>query len=113
MPDAETDAVVTSEPVGSRRDNPWELLAIALLVALPGVILLFQGSDLVSLVPRGMTLMHQAIYRGIRRSDILVMSPATAHVIGFLALAIAMSLVVLYFYLLRSASRQHQESEAG
>lgn len=113
LPDAEVDAVLTSEPFGSRRDNPWELLAIALLVAIPGVILLFQGSELVSLAPRGMTLMHQAIYRGIRRSDILVMSPGTAHVIGLLALAIAMSLVVLYFYLLRSASRQEQESEGG
>ncbi len=78
-----------AEELASR--NPWELLVIACLIALPGVVLMLQAHDLVVVAP----------YRRISRRAISIISAADAHLIGAFVIAAALSLIALFFYLRR------------
>jgi len=103
LPDAQTPEPPPIQDAA--RDNPWEVAGFALLVALPGIALLLQKSNLLLQVPRRMDLFHGPVY-GLRRSDILVISPGDAHVMGWIVVAIALGLIALYFYLRRTAARE-------
>jgi SAM-dependent methyltransferase len=93
-PDVEMRVEPQSVAPPSASTNPWELLALALLVALPGVVLLLQKYDLVLVAP----------YRRISRRAITIIPPNDAHLIGALVIAAALFLVALYFYLRRTAT---------
>jgi hypothetical protein len=70
-----------------KRNNPWELLAIAALFILPGVTLIFQGEPII-VVPH------------VGRGDPFIesLSPAGAHIAGWCAVALGIFFVILYFY---------------
>jgi len=104
LPDGQSAGVPLSTDEGEAGDNPWEILAFAFVLALPGVGLLVQKSNLLMQMPRGMDFFHSAVYRSIRRSDILVISPGDAHLLGGIVVAVALALVALYFHLRRAAA---------
>ena len=74
----------------AKRNNPWELLAVAVLVAGPGLALLLQRHAVLFLNPGGRGSASQ-----LRAT---VLSPVAAHVFGGFAVAFGVFLVVLYFY---------------
>ena len=80
----------------ARRNNPWELLVIALLYLLPSVGLLTQKKP---------TLLLQA-----RRSmsDATILTPPMAHVFGGFAILVSLTFVILYFYVRYSAGREEK-----
>jgi hypothetical protein len=78
-------------PEPAANSNPWELLAIGLLVALPGVVLMLQKHELVMVAPG----------RQISRRTITIISSTDAHLIGAIVMVVALSLVALFFYLRR------------
>jgi len=91
VPDVEglDQETLPAEELANR--NPWELLAIASLIALPGVVLMLQTHDLIVIAP----------YRRISRRAISVISAVDAHLLGGFVIAAALSLVALFFYLRR------------
>ena len=92
-------AVVLSAGSGAQaevrqpQNNPWEFLALALLVAIPGVVLLLQKHDLLIYSPRR------------RRWITSVMPVSTVHILGALVLAAAVFLAWLFFYVRREIQR--------
>lgn len=66
-------------------NNPWELLVIAFLVLIPGIVLLLQERNLV-IVP------------SMRRRGITVIPASDAHLLGILVIGGAFFLVFLFFY---------------
>ena len=84
--------------LGERPNNPWEFLALALLVAIPGVVLLLQKQKLIMAVP----------WRD--RWLATVMPVNTVHVLGVLVLAAAAFLVGLFFYVRREINREREPS---
>ena len=79
----------------AKRDNPWEVLALASLIFFPGVALLLQKEPFVQISPAG-------------RAHVQAMAfPASvAHWAGVLAIVFSLLLVALYIYALRTAPRQ-------
>ena len=75
-------------------NNPWQLLALAGLVAIPGVMLLAQKYDLVL-----------EAYRWPTRRGTTIILPTAAHILGLVIIAIACWLVFLYFYVRRDIAR--------
>ena len=72
-----------------RKNDPWEVLVVAGLFFFPGVAMLFQ---------RGTVVAFQQSFRYLP-SDVMVLSKHGAHIFG--ALAIAVSLVIVWFYFCR------------
>ena len=84
-------------PLRSLAENyPWEILAIAALLLLPGLSLLLQK--------HGLILVGWWGGRISRRATTIV-SPATAHVLGALVVALAFLLIILFFYTRRAIKR--------
>ena len=79
-----------------RPNNPWEFLALALLVAIPGVVLLLQKQNLVIAVP------------GRKRWFPTVMPINTVHALGALVVTAAVFLVCLFFYVRRAINRERE-----
>jgi hypothetical protein len=77
------------------KNNPWEILAMATLFFLPGLILLLHRGPLVA---------PQQSFR-YAPSSVTAISEHGAHILGTLAIAVALSLVALYFYLRREIAR--------
>src|SRR5713226_2244795 len=82
----------------ARRNNPWELLVIALLVFVPGLIMLFQREP--------MTGFAAPTNKG--RAILEILSPEAAHIFGWIAVAVAVFLVGLYFYTRVSIARDEK-----
>jgi len=93
------------EPVlqQSAKNNPWEILAFASLLLLPGIGLLVQKHDLVLVAWKG--------YK-VGRTSITFFSPATAHVLGALVIAVALLLTMLFFYTRRAIMREQVAAAA-
>ncbi len=83
------------------RNNPWEILALAALLLLPGIALLRQKHDLVLVDWHG--------YQRGSTSPVFF-SPVTAHILGALVIAVALSLVLLFFCVRRSIMREGAEA---
>jgi SAM-dependent methyltransferase len=83
--------------------NPWELLAVALLLALPGFVLLFQTKGIVLVAP----------YRRITRGAITLIPAANVQLIGAFVVAAALFLVGVYFYLRRNAAALERETTSN
>ena len=82
-----------------RKNDPWEVLVVAGLFFFPGVAMLFQ---------RGTVVAFQKSFRYLP-SDVMVLSEHGAHIFG--ALAIAVSLVIVWFYFcLRRAIVRDEEA---
>jgi hypothetical protein len=78
-------------------NKPWEFLALALLVAIPGILLLLQKHDLLIVAP-------------VRRRWVTTTMPVTnVHILGALVLGAALYLAWLFFYV-RSAINRDQAS---
>jgi putative signal transducing protein len=73
-------------------NNPWEFLVIALLVLIPGILLLLQKGNLV-------------IVASMRRRGITLVPPSNAHFLGILVIGAALFLVFLFFYVRRAIAR--------
>ena len=78
----------------ARRENPWELLAIAARVFFPGVIMLLQTKPMVA-APQAFASAKYPLPGHL----IEVISPEVAHVIGILAITFSALVVVLYFWM--------------
>jgi Putative prokaryotic signal transducing protein len=72
------------------KNNPWEILVIAALLLVPSLGLLLQKHGLIL-----------AAWRSgrISRTETIIVSPATAHVLGALGVAGAFLLTILFFYI--------------
>ena len=70
-----------------RKNSPWEFLLIALLVSVPGILLLAQKEDLILF----------ASTRQLVRGDFTVISPTNAHWMGAAVIGLALFLVFLFF----------------
>lgn len=94
----ETTATIAGDRLQqrARTNNPWELLALAALLLLPGLTLLMQQGELILLAPD----------RRISRYSITAFSSTTAHVLGALVIAVALLLTVLFFYTRRLITRE-------
>lgn len=78
-----------------KRDNPWEVLALASLIFLSGVVLLLQKGPFVQISSTGRARVRATAF------------PASvAHGAGIIAIVIALLLLGLYVYALRTAPRQ-------
>jgi hypothetical protein len=80
-----------------RSNNPWQLLALAALIAIPGVMLLAQKYGLMLVAyrrptPRGTT----------------IITPTFAHLLGLLLIAISCFFVFLYFYVRRDIANAEE-----
>jgi hypothetical protein len=79
-------------------NNPWQLLALALLVAIPGVMLLAQKYNLLLVA-----------YRRPTSSGTTIITPTDAHLLGLVIVAVSCFLVFLYFYVRRDISRDREK----
>src|SRR5438309_112296 len=77
-------------------NNPWEFLAVAALLLIPGLTLLLQNGELILLAPD-----HR-----INRHSIAIFSSTTVHMLGALVIAAALLLIVLFFYVRRAITRE-------
>jgi len=84
----------------ARPENPWELLAIASLFLLPGVALLLQHDTVRFRQPRARYF----------SAAIAEFSVGQAHFYGWCAVAVALFLVIAYFYVRRAAIREASEA---
>jgi hypothetical protein len=84
-------------PQSLAKNNPWEILAIATLLLLPGIGLLLQKHQLLLVAWRG---------GRISRTATTIFSPATAHVMGALVIMVAFLLAILFFYIRREIKRE-------
>jgi hypothetical protein len=75
-----------------RKNNPWEVLVVAGLFFFPGVAMLFQRGTLVG---------FQQSFRYLP-SGSMVLSEHGAHIFGALAIAVSLVIVWFYFYLRRA-----------
>ena len=73
----------------AKRENPWELLVLALCFVLPGIALILHRGEVV-LLNQGRTLVWRSIF-----------SPTAAHIWGAVAVIAGLLFVWLYFYVLR------------
>ena len=80
----------------TRRNNPWELLVLALLFCIPAVVVLLQKRPFV--FPSF----------GSRVAQITLWSPTELHVLGCFGIVVATILVALYFYVRRSIAREEK-----
>jgi len=82
-----------------RANNPWQLLALAALVAVPGVMLLAQQHNLLLVA-----------YSRPTRRGITIITPGNAHILGLVIIAICCVLVFLYFHVRRDIAREREEA---
>lgn len=85
------------------KNNPWEILALAFLLLLPGVALLLQKHVLVLTALGG---------RRITRNTTTVFSPAAAHLFGAFVLAVVALLTISFFCARRAIMRDQTTTEA-
>ncbi len=80
----------------AKRNNPWELLAIAALFFVPAVDMLFQK--------------HPFVFPsfGNRVAQITQWSANKLHVLGWFGVAVALLLIILYFYARAAIARDEQ-----
>ena len=79
------------------RNNPWEILVLALLLLLPGLGLILQKHQLILIPSRSR----------MSRTSITIFSPATAHFFGGLVIGLVLLLVILFFFIRRTITREH------
>jgi hypothetical protein len=89
-PGNDTWPVESETPVEVTKNNPWELLTIAMFFLLPAVCVL--------------TIKYPAIVASSRRARSAIAAVSVLHFLGWLAIAFAVSLIVAYAYLRRSPS---------
>src|SRR6266581_7756303 len=81
-----------------RKNDPWEVLIVAALFFFPGFALLFQCEPIIA---------FQQSFRWLP-SGAIAMSPHGAHIFGLLAIAVA--LVIVWFYFRLRAQIRRDES---
>ena len=81
-----------------RKNDPWEVLVVAGLFFFPGVAMLFQ---------RGTLVAFQQSFRYLP-SDVMVISEHGAHILGALAIVVSLVIVWFYFYLRRVIARDEE-----
>jgi ascorbate-specific PTS system EIIC-type component UlaA len=79
----------------ARRNDPWELLVIAFMIFIPGLIMLFHQGPMIGLVART---------RGGKQL-LEVLSPEGAHIVGAIAITFSILIVVLYVWARRAIAR--------
>jgi hypothetical protein len=80
-------------------NNPWEILAVAALLLLPGLTLLLQKHELVLVGPPDRSGRYLRTF----------FSQTAVHLIGILVIAVALLLTILFFYIRRVNSREEPE----
>jgi hypothetical protein len=80
----------------TKRSNPWELLVIAALFCVPGVVIILQKQPFV--FPSF----------GSRVAQITLWSLTELHVLGWFGVVVAASLIALYFYARCSIAREEK-----
>jgi hypothetical protein len=83
-----------------QRDNPWELLAFALLLFAGGLDMVVQRDPMAAAPNVG---------RGRRFGEAL--SPEGAHIVGWCAIVIAVLITALFFYVRWSSSAVSKGNE--
>ena len=81
-----------------RKNNPWEVLVVAALFFLPGLVMLFQ---------RGTLVAFQQSFKHLP-SGFMVLSEHGAHILGMLAIAVGLVIFWFYFYLRRAIARDNR-----
>src|SRR5438874_834135 len=84
----------------AKRNNPWELLAMAALVFFPGLVMLAQTKPMIAFpLGSGSGRDHGPMY------GVEIISPDVAHIFGVIALVFATMFVGLYIYMRRLLAR--------
>ena|ERR1044071_8209361 len=78
-------------------NNPWQFLALAGLVAIPGIMLLAQTQNLLLIE-----------YRRPRWRWAGIIAPTEAHLLGLVVILVSCFLVFLYFYVRRDIARDRE-----
>ena len=86
----------------AKRNNPWELLVFALLVFVPGVVMLLQKEPMVAFPPPSSRF---------EQFTIEVISPNVAHIFGILAISFSSLIVIFYFYARQAIARDLQAGD--
>ena len=84
---------ITEKPA---RNNPWEILVLALLLLLPGLGLILQRHQII-LIPSS---------NRMSRTSITIFSPGTAHFFGAIVIGVVLLLVILFFYIRWAITRE-------
>ena len=79
----------------AKRNDPWELLVIAFMIFIPGLIMLFHQGPMLGLV---------AGTRG-GKQFLEVLSPEGAHIVGAIAVICSILIAVLYVWARRAIAR--------
>lgn len=77
------------------KNDPWEILAVAGLFFFPGLVIVMHRGPLIAV---------QQSFR-YTPSSVTAISEHGAHILGALAIAVAVALVALYFYVRREIAR--------
>jgi hypothetical protein len=80
-----------------RKNDPWEALVVAGLFFFPGVAMLFQHGTLIAF--------QQSFYAP---SGFMVLSEHGAHMFDAFAIAVSLVIVWFYFYLRRAIARDEE-----
>lgn len=99
---AVVSAPSADQKAAERKNIPWEFLLIALLVSVPGLVLLMQKHDLILF----------ASTRRLVRGDFTVISPTNAHWLGAGVIGAAVFLVFLFLYVRRAIATDEKTRAA-
>ena len=84
----------------AKRNNPWELLAIAALIFVPGILMLLQKKPMIRLPLGSGSWRDPGPMYGVE-----IISPSVAHIFGSLAILFSVLIVILYFWVRRTIAR--------
>src|SRR4051812_37381477 len=82
----------------AKRRDPWELLVIAFMVFIPGLIMLLHHGPMIGFAAR--TRSH--------RGYLEMLSPEGAHIFGAIAVTVSALIALSYFWARRAISRDPQ-----
>jgi len=84
----------------AKRNNPWELLAIAALIFVPGIVMLLQKKPMIAFPLGSGSWRDSGPMYGVE-----IISPSVAHIFGSLAILLSVLIVILYFWARRVIAR--------
>ena len=83
----------------AKRNNPSELLAIAALIFVPGIVMVLQKKPMIAFPLGSGSWRDPGPMYGVE-----IISPSVAHIFGWLAILFSVLIVILYFWVRRATA---------